>query len=145
MFTFLSTLKEKKCHFCLHWMCLAVQSPLSLKKKKKCYLCMYKSLPLSHPSSPLPSPASICWLFINGGTVTRTSVDTVQPASQISGLGALRCSKLCTYSSDNCGGLRSVGGKVDGPLWQPIRMPERVDKKPVASVISENGLSRQSN
>lgn len=47
-------------------------------------------------------------------TVTRTNVDTVQLSGQISSLAGLHCSELCTNSSDECIGLRSVGARLTG-------------------------------
>lgn len=133
MFTFISTLK----------MLLLCASdvpghPIS-SLLKKCYLCTYESLPPPPPLTDEYLPA-----FYQQRTVTRTTVDAVQLGSQISGLGGLHCSELCTYSSDNCGGLRSVGARLTG-LCGSQSEAGRVYKKPVASVISENGLSRQSN
>lgn len=118
---------------CVHWMCLAIRSRLSWKS----VICVRTSH--SPPLTDEYLPA-----FYQQRTVTRTAVDAVQLGSQISGLGGLHCSELCTYSSDNCGGLRSVGARLTG-LCGSQSEAGWVYKKPVPSVISENGLSRQSN
>lgn len=47
-------------------------------------------------------------------TATRTNVDMVQLSGQISSLAGLHCSELCTNSSDECTGLRSVGARLTG-------------------------------
>lgn len=131
MFTFISTLK-------MSLLCaLDVPGHPISSLLTKCYLCTYESPPPALTDEYLPA-------FYQERTVTRTTVDAVQLGSQISGLGGLHCSELCTYSSDNCGGLRSVGARLTG-LCGSQSEAGRVYKKPVASVISENGLSRQSN
>lgn len=130
MFTFISTLK-------MSLVCASdVPGHPTASLLGKCYLYTYESFP---PLTAAYPPA-----FYQRRTVTRTTMDMVQLSSQISGLGGLHCSEQCTYSSDNCGGLRSVGARLTG-LCGSQSEADWVYKMPVASVISENGLSRQSN
>lgn len=135
MFTFISHSQN------VTFVCIGCAWPSDLVSLEK-VLFVYVRVTPPPPRPPLTDeylPA-----FYQQRTVTRTTVDAVQLGSQISGLGGLHCSELCTYSSDNCGGLRSVGARLTG-LCGSQSEAGQVYKKPVASVISENGLSRQSN
>lgn len=71
--------------------------------------------------------------------VDSTNVEMVQLSGQISSHRGLHCFDSCTYSSDDCTGLRSVGAGLTG-LWSSQSEADLAYTNPVAS--STWGTSR---
>ncbi len=71
--------------------------------------------------------------FHHLGTTTCTNVEMVRLSDQISRHKGLHCFDSCTYSSDDCTGLRSVGAGLTG-LWNSQSDADLEYKKTVFTI-----------